>query len=160
MARQGPVNVRISYNRTGGAIAAAHVLDDILELGGGAITRDMADDSAFGDAVRGMVPTGTRSVSDIELGFPYDPAADTAFSVIGRPHDGPAATPGRLEIKFSGDMSSYDAADGTKKTYRVYCTANDPVASLDDQTRAAATFAQAAGAATGADAVLTEDYAP
>ena len=141
MARSGPVPVAFMFGPKGGTQES---LDDITECSGGGIMSEQTDTTAYGHGVKNKGPTGVRSVDDITLKGFYNPAAGTAFTRIGRPDVDPNGTINTLQVLYD---------TGTSRTYEVWVTKNDPIKSLDDQTRFEAIFTQ------GSETV-TEDFTP
>ena len=117
-------------------------LPDIVEISGGAVTAEKVDTTSFTDAVRTMGPTGVQAIEDIVLKGFYDPAAGTAFTLIGRPVTSPGTTPDELTINYTS---------GTSRRFQVFCERNDPIPSIDGQTMFEAAFYVAG-------TTLTEDF--
>ena len=141
MARSGPVPVQYMWGPKGGVMTE---LEDITECTGGGVMADSTDTTAYGHEVKNEGPTGTKTVDPITIKGFYDPVAGTAFTLIGRPQTDPNDTIFVLQVLYD---------TGTSRTYEVWVKKNDPVKSLDDQTRFEATLIQGS-------AVLAEDFVP
>lgn len=145
MARSGPVSVKIELAATIGGNYAE--LSDCYTVSGGRTSAEKTPTTALGDEVKSQGPTGRRDVEDIIVRGPYDPAAGTAFTMIGRPDTTPGAVPKGLRVHYS---------DNTSKTYAVLVEYNDPMVEDGKQQEFEAGFYQAGGASTD----LVEDFNP
>ena len=142
MARSGPVPVMVEMQQHGAG--SFEELENLTNIGGLVVMAETTDTTAYGHAVKTKGPTGVQSVSDLELEGFFDPAAGTAFTLIGEPDTSPATVPHKIRITYS---------TGITRLHDMLFDKRDPVLSLDGQQMFQATAYQAGQ-------TITNDYTP